>query len=153
MTFVEVSSKLTSGKAYDLHQTRFLSQELLSGIPRIRSRRVELFVETTMKGEKSAVYIHLETQAYQEKDFEERMFLYFCKLYAKYRSQILPIAIFSHNGKTEKDTYSISFRFTEVMNFKFQKLELISTDWRAYIKHNNPVTAALLSVMGYKPIE
>ncbi len=62
-------------------------------------------------------------------------------------------AIFSHQGKTEKNTYSIGFPFTEVMNFTFQKLELGSTDWRAYIQQDNPIAAALLSVMGYKTKE
>lgn len=78
------------------------------------------------------------------------MFLYFSRLYEKYRCRILPIAVFSHGvAKNEPDRFELGFPFKEVLRFSFYTLELHKQDWRSYIKSNNPVAAALLAQMGY----
>lgn len=82
------------------------------------------------------------------------MFIYFSRLYEKYRLKILPIAIFSYDQiQDEPDNFTVDFSFLEVLKFRFYKLELKKLYWRDYINSDNPVAAALLSKMGFKPEE
>ncbi|MFA5384926.1 MAG: hypothetical protein WC364_09745 [Eubacteriales bacterium] len=48
-----------------------------------------------MKEEPGLILVHVEPQAYVQKDFNERMFIYFSRLYEKHRRKILPIAVFT----------------------------------------------------------
>jgi hypothetical protein len=117
-------------------------------------RRVDLLVETRLKGEESLIIIHVEPQSYEQTTFHDRMFIYFSRLYEKYRRRILPIAVFSYDKvKEEPDTLHISFPFFDVMTFRFLKVELKRKNWRDYIQQDNPIAAALLSKMGYTPEE
>lgn len=82
--------------------------------------RVDLLVETRLKGENAIILIHLEPQSYYEKEFAERMFLYTCKLFEKYRCRIVPIAIFSHKRKmVEPNRFSWRLPFLEVLQFRY----------------------------------
>ncbi|WP_342514795.1 hypothetical protein MKY34_08735 [Sporosarcina sp. FSL K6-1522] len=77
--------------------------------------------------------------------------MYFSLLYNKYRKSILPIAIFSYDGKhTEYDQFTMEFSFFHVLTFNFLMLELKKKNWRDYIKSDNPVAAALFGKMGYR---
>ncbi|MCS5697407.1 transposase, partial [Desulfofundulus thermocisternus] len=87
-----------------------------------------------------------------QKNFNERMFIYFSRLYEKYRRKILPVAVFGYDRvRDEPDSFEIAFPFLDVLNFRFYKLELKKLDWREYIHSDNPVAAALLSKMGFRP--
>ncbi len=117
-------------------------------------RSVDILAQTQLKGETTAIIIHVENQAYHQNDFNERMFIYFSRSHEKYRYRILPIAVFSHGEKKqEADRFEITFPFKDILNFQFYKLELHHIHWRDYIRHNNPVAAALLSQMGYSQAE
>lgn len=134
----------------DFEHTAFLSEELFTDVVKGEKRRVDILVETRLKGEDSLIIIHVEPQSYEQPEFHERMFIYFSRLYEKYRRRILPIAIFSYDKvKEETDVLEISFPFLEVMKFQFFKVELKRKNWRDYIGQDNPVAAALLSKMGY----
>ncbi|MCI1694305.1 Rpn family recombination-promoting nuclease/putative transposase [Aneurinibacillus aneurinilyticus] len=141
-------------EAIDFEHTSFLSEELFTDILKGEKRRVDLLVETHLRGEESLIIIHVEPQSYEQTSFHDRMFIYFSRLYEKYRRRILPIAIFSYDKvKEEPDTLHISFPFFNVMTFQFLKVELRRKNWRDYIQQDNPIAAALLSKMGYTPEE
>ncbi|RKD25793.1 transposase [Ammoniphilus oxalaticus] len=152
-TFFEEFMLLFFPKAYesiDFEHTVFLSEELYTDIVKGEKRRVDLLVETRLKGEQALIIIHVEPQSYVQPDFQDRMFVYFSRLYEKYRRKILPIAIFSYDkNRDEQDTLDISFPFFDVMKFQYLKIELKKQNWRDYLKQDNPVAAALLSKMGY----
>jgi len=100
------------------------------------------------------ILVHIEPQSYVQKDFNERMFIYFSRLYEKHRRKILPIAVFSYDQvRDEPDTYMQRFTFLDVLRFHFYKLELKKLSWREYIHRDNPVAAALLSKMGFSKKE
>jgi hypothetical protein len=66
----------------------------------------------------------------------------------------LPIAIFSYDeNRYERNEYTITFPFFHVLTFQFLMVELRKMNWRQYIHSSNPVSAALLSKMGYSQIE
>jgi Putative transposase, YhgA-like len=136
--------------AIDFTHVKFLSEEIFTDLTGGQRGRVDLLVETKLKGEDALILIHLEPQSYYERDFAERMFIYASRLYEKYRRRIVPIAIFSHERKKkEPDTFSWDFQFLDVLKFRYFSLQLNHQDWRKYVQTNNPVAAALLSSMGY----
>ncbi len=50
-------------------------------------------------------------------------------------------------------SFTVSFPFLTVLDFRFLTVELSKLPWREYIRHDNPVAAALLSKMGYNEDE
>ncbi|ADI25688.1 Rpn family recombination-promoting nuclease/putative transposase [Geobacillus sp. C56-T3] len=138
----------------DVHHLSFLSEELFTDVTAGEKHRVDLLVETKVKGEDGLVIVHVEHQSYTQRTFPERMFLYFSRLFQKYRRRILPIAIFSYDEQyDEPSSLVMQFPFLTVLDFRFLTVELRKQPWRAYIRHANPVAAALLSKMGYNEDE
>ncbi|BAF60487.1 hypothetical protein PTH_2306 [Pelotomaculum thermopropionicum SI] len=141
-------------QAIDFSHLRFLQQEVFTDITAGEKNLVDILVETRLKQEPGMILVHVETQAYAQRDFHERMFRYFSRLYKKYRCRILPVAVFSYDQpRDEEDSFNIEFPFLEVLRFRFYKLELRKLQWRDYAAGDNPVAAALLSKMGFKAEE
>jgi len=145
--------KLFFPEAYqtiDFTHIKFLQQEVFTDVTAGERREVDIIVETRLKEEPGLILVHIEPQSYVQKDFNERMFIYFSRLYEKHRRKILPIAVFSYDQvRDEPDTYMQRFTFLDVLRFHFYKLELKKLSWREYIHRDNPVAAALLSKMGF----
>ncbi|KIQ93258.1 hypothetical protein LH47_02658 [Anoxybacillus thermarum] len=59
--------------------------------------RVDLLVETKLKGEDGLVVVHIENESYVQPSFPERIFIYFRRLLEKYRKHIVPISVFSYD--------------------------------------------------------
>lgn len=138
----------------DFKQATFLSQEVFTDVTVGETRRVDLLVKTKFKDTDSLVIIHVEPQSYVQPAFNERMFIYYSRLYEKYRLPIIPIALFTYDTKRdEADTFSVQFPFLHVLQFQFFKVELRKCSWKDYINQPNPVAAALLSKMGYNKEE
>ncbi|MED5077309.1 Rpn family recombination-promoting nuclease/putative transposase [Geobacillus stearothermophilus] len=138
----------------DVRHLSFLTEELFTDVTAGEKHRVDLLVETKMKGEEGLIIVHVEHQSYAQRTFPERMFLYFSRLFQKHRRRILPIAIFSYDEHhDEPSSLVVQFPFLTVLDFRFLTVELRKLPWRAYIRHDNPVAAALLSKMGYNEEE
>ena len=138
----------------DVRHLSFLTEELFTDVTAGEKHRVDLLVETKMKGEDGLVIVHVEHQSYAQRTFPERMFLYFSRLFQKYRRRIVPIAIFSYDEHhDEPSSLVVQFPFLTVLDFRYLTVELRKLPWRAYIRHDNPVAAALLSKMGYNEEE
>ncbi|WP_031405898.1 RpnC/YadD family protein [Geobacillus vulcani] len=134
----------------DFHHLSFLSEELFTDVTAGEKYRVDLLVETKLKGEDGLIIVHVETQGYVQPSFAERMFLYFSRLYETYRTRIVPIAVFHYDSlREEPSVFSMEFPFGEVLQFRFFPVALRKKQWREYIRHDNPVAAALLSQKGY----
>ncbi len=133
----------------DFHDLTPLSEEVFTDLIEGETRRLDIVIETTLKGTKSVIVIHVEPQSSQQTYFHKRMYQYFSLLYNKYRKPIIPIAVFSYEENWEKNQYTIAFPFFHVLTFNYLTLHLRKQNWRAYIDSNNPAAAALLSKMGY----
>jgi hypothetical protein len=68
----------------------FLSEEVVTEGEKYR---IDLLVETKLKGKYVLIVIHVESQAQYQQNFNERMSIYFSRLYEKYRRKILPIVM------------------------------------------------------------
>ncbi|KFZ42239.1 transposase [Anoxybacillus flavithermus] len=138
----------------DFQHVSFLSEELFTDVTAGEKYRVDLLVETKLKGEDSLIIVHIENQSYVQPSFPERMFIYFSRLFEKYRKHIVPIAVFSYDTiRDEPSTFTLQFPFGHVLNFHFFTVELRKQNWRNYIRNDNPIAAALLSKMGYTESE
>ncbi len=141
-------------EAIELENIHFLEQELFTDVTRGDKHLVDILVQTRLKEEPGIILVHVESQASVQRDFAERMFVYFSRLYQKHRCRILPIAVFSYPQKRdEPDYFKLEFPFMPVLDFRFLILELRKHNWRNYIRSNNPAAAALLSKMGYQEKE
>ncbi|RXS87550.1 Rpn family recombination-promoting nuclease/putative transposase [Geobacillus sp. PK12] len=138
----------------DFRHLSFLSEELFTDVTAGEKYRVDLLVETKLRAEDGLIIVHVENQAYIQPSFPERMFLYFSRLFEKYRTRIVPIAVFSYDAlRKEPSVFSIEFPFGDVLQFRFFPVELRKKHWRDYIRHDNPIAAALLGKMGYTESE
>ncbi|XMB26420.1 Rpn family recombination-promoting nuclease/putative transposase [Paenibacillus sp. BR2-3] len=137
----------------DYSNTRFLMQELLVDIVGEEARELDLLLEIRYKELDSFILIHLEPQSYRDTHFHERMFIYFSRLFERYRKEhklIIPIAIFTADEiRDEPDTLHMEIPEHDILRFQFLKVELRKQNWRKFIDSNNPVAAALLAKMGY----
>ncbi|GCD83163.1 hypothetical protein PthstB1num2_36020 [Parageobacillus thermoglucosidasius] len=138
----------------DFCHLSFLSEELFTDVTAGEKYRVDLLVETKLKGEDGLIIVHIENQSYVQPAFPERMFIYFSRLFEKYRRNIVPIAVFSYDAlRDEPSAFALQFPFGDVLHFRFFAVELRKQNWRNYIRSDNPIAAALLSKMGYTESE
>ncbi|MEK3901580.1 Rpn family recombination-promoting nuclease/putative transposase [Paenibacillus sp. FSL R7-0179] len=137
----------------DYSETRFLMQELLVDIVGEEARELDLLLETRYIGLDGYILIHLEPQSYRDTAFHERMFIYFSRLFERYRKDhklIIPITIFTSDEVREQvDTLEMSIPEHSILRFQFLKVELRKQNWRRFIDSDNAVAAALLAKMGY----
>lgn len=74
---------------------------------------------------------------------ETGMFIYFRRLYEKYRRRILQIAVFSYDAtRDEPSEFNLGFSFSDVLRLQFYTVKLKKQNWRDYMKQDNPVAAA-----------
>jgi hypothetical protein len=138
----------------NFHSVKFLEQEVFTDIVKGDKRYIDILAETTIKGESKVILIHVEPQSTFQKDFHERMFIYYSRLYEKFRKPIVPIAVLSYETKRKiPDHFSIEAAGFQPIIFNYLPLHLITLDWKKFIEQDNPAAAALLSKMGYKEEE
>ncbi|KAF6511850.1 hypothetical protein GS8_819 [Geobacillus stearothermophilus] len=138
----------------DFQHLSFLSEELFTDVTAGEKYRVDLLVETKLKGEDGLIIVHIENQSYVQPSFPERMFIYFSRLFEKYRTNVVPIAVFSYDAiRDEPSSFTLQLPFGNILHFRFFTIELRKQNWRNYIRIDNPIAAALLSKMGYTESE
>jgi hypothetical protein len=93
-------------------------------------------------------------KSYVQPSFPERMFIYFSRLFEKYRTNVVPIAVFSYDTiRDEPSSFTLQLPFGNILHLRFFTIELRKQNWRNYIRIDNPIAAALLSKMGYTESE
>lgn len=133
----------------DVKSATLLSGEVFTDIVKGKTRKLDIVIRATVKNKKSLIIVHVEPQSSQQSNFNERMFSYYSLLYHEYRLPIIPIAVFTYDSPWEKDSFSIQALDTTYLHFRYHTLHLKKMNWRAFIRNDNPVVAALLSKMGY----
>ncbi|HLQ72684.1 MAG TPA: transposase [Bacillota bacterium] len=134
----------------DFSTVTFLEQEIFTDIVKGERRQIDILAEVKMKQKEQIILIHVEPQSSLQHEFNERMFIYYSRLYEKYRMPILPIAVFSYDdSRFVDDTFTIELPTVRILSFHYLQLHLIKKSWREFIKEDNPAVAALLSKMGY----
>lgn len=133
----------------------FLTEEIFTDVTTGDKRRIDLLAQVKWRGEDSYFLIHLENQAYNQKEFERRMFHYFARLDAKYLMPIFPIVIFSYDEpkRPEKSQYTVNFPNRKILEFNYFAIQLNNLNWRTFLNKPNPVAAALMAKMDFQPEE
>src|SRR5690625_3312590 len=133
----------------DFKSIKYLSEEMFTDVYDGDKRVLDIVVEVKWKKTDAVIVVHVEPQSYQQKDFNKRMFSYFSMLYRKLEKPIIPIAVFSYEEFWDEDEFRITIDDLDVLKFQYLTLHLRKTNWRDFIRKENPVSAALLSKMGY----
>ncbi|WP_373528507.1 Rpn family recombination-promoting nuclease/putative transposase [Nostoc sp.] len=133
----------------------FLTEEIFTDVTTGDKRRIDLLAQVKWREENSYFLIHLENQAYSQKEFERRMFHYFARLDAKYLMPIFPIVIFSYDEprRPQKSQYAVHFPHRRILEFNYFAIQLNNLNWRNFLNQPNPVAAALMAKMDFKPEE
>lgn len=133
----------------------FLPEEIFTDVTSGDKRKIDLLAQVKWEGQDSYFLIHLENQAYNQKQFERRMFHYFARLDAKYLLPIFPIVIFSYEEpkRREKSQYTVNFPNRKVLEFNYFSIQLNNLKWRNFLNQPNPVAAALMAKMDFQPQE
>ncbi|HYW20915.1 MAG TPA: DUF4351 domain-containing protein [Nodularia sp. (in: cyanobacteria)] len=133
----------------------FLTEEIFTDVTTGDKRKVDLLAQVKWSGEDSYFLIHIENQAYNQKEFERRMFHYFARLDSKFLMPIFPIVIFSYDEpkRPEKSQYVVNFPHRKILEFNYVAIQLNNLNWRSFLNKPNPVAAALMAKMNFQPEE
>ncbi len=126
----------------------FLDKELRQISP--KSEKGKRFVDKLTKvylkdGNEQWVLVHVEIQGYQEKDFAERMFIYFYRIYDKFRKKIVSLAVFSDPGREFKpDRFSYNF-FGCSLEFRYRAYKILEYSDEELERSENPFALVVLA--------
>ncbi|BDA67391.1 hypothetical protein CAL7716_015570 [Calothrix sp. PCC 7716] len=133
----------------DKDSITFFPQEILTDVRKGEKKIIDVLVQAKYKNETTLFIIHIEHQSYIQKDFSERMFLYFADLFKIYGIPIIPIVIFSHDAPltVQPSSFNISARGKNVLQFDYEVVQLNQLNWQDFMNIQNPVASALMSKM------
>jgi hypothetical protein len=139
----------------DTESIQFVDKELFTDIVRGEKNILDIVALAKFQKQDYSFLIHLENQAYNDTEFNRRMFRYFCSLFLKYDRPIYPIAIFAYDSpkRLDKSNFVVDFPDGQVLNFDYKIVQLNRLNWRDFVQQKNPVAAALMSKMQIDPKE
>ncbi len=111
----------------------FLEQELEQVFPpgddQFSPKVVDKLVRAyTLEGREEWILIHIEVQHQYRRNFSERMFVYFFRLFDKYRKKITAFAVFTEVSPKERpDSYETSFMGTS-LQYRFNTYKIAAQD-------------------------
>lgn len=131
----------------------FLDKELITDVTAGSKHLADVLVKARFRGSDACLILHDENQSDPQSDFNERMFIYYGRIYEKYRLPIYPIAVFSYDEpmRPEPNTFEIDFPDRTVLHFEYAVIQLNRMDWRDFLHRPNPVAAALMAKMRIAP--
>jgi hypothetical protein len=126
----------------------FLDDELrqISPDSEETKRYVDRLVQVSLlDGGEKWVLIHVEVQGYRDTEFSERMFIYFYRIYDKFKRDILSIAVFADPFKGYKpDRFTYQF-YTTKLEFQYRTYKVIEQDDDELKKSDNPFALVILA--------
>ncbi|MBE9194588.1 DUF4351 domain-containing protein [Synechocystis sp. LEGE 06083] len=131
----------------------FLDKEIFTDVTFGERHESDLIVQAKFKGQDAYFLIHVEAQATNQSQFNQRMFHYFARLHAKFSLPVYPIVIFSYDRplKPAPQEYCVNFPDLLVLDFKYRVLQLNQLHWRDFLSQPNPIASALMAKMQIAP--
>ncbi len=125
----------------------FLDKELIQLFPdedqnqRYADKLVKVF---TKNGAEKWVLVHVEVQGYPDPDFSERMFIYFYRIFDRYRHPVTALALLVDNGiNFHPKCYQYQFLRTSVQ-YSFDTYKLLEKKAEDFHQvHSNPFSIIL----------
>jgi predicted transposase YdaD len=129
----------------------FLEKETFTDAVAGHHHVVDLLARVRVLGAPGCILVHVETQAQAKAmaQFPQRMFRYFAGLEARHGLPIYPVAVLSYTRSRtlRPSVYEMNLPGLNVLRFCFRQIQLSRLHWREYVRHTNPVAAALMSRM------
>ncbi|RRR71571.1 MAG: DUF4351 domain-containing protein [Candidatus Viridilinea halotolerans] len=113
----------------DPSELRLLPTESFVNLLDPDRRTADLLIHAKMRGNPSAILIHLEHQAQNDDLLDRRMFRYFARFYDHYDLVVCPVVLCSYPSPRRAAAHSHRLH------------------WRDYLGHTNPLAAALMARM------
>ncbi len=120
----------------------FLDKEL-SEI-QVKSKGNQRYVDILVKvflhdGNEEWVLFHIEVQGQDDSNFEERMFIYFYRIFDKYRKQVAALAILTDDEVSHPQKYEYTFLNTK-LTYEYATYKLREKDLADFSNKDNPVS-------------
>jgi hypothetical protein len=138
----------------DFARVEFVREEIFTDTSAGIRRRLDLAAKVGLKsGGERFVLVHGEFEASRnERDFPRRMFRYYCQLFLRYDTEIVPIAVFSDDARWKTpvpDHFELAFSGDRFVRFDYHLIKLKQLDYRQFLDSNNPLAYALMAKMDY----
>ena len=136
----------------DTSSITFIDKELFTDVIQGEKKILDVVALTKFKAQDYSFLVHIEAQASNKTDFNERMFRYFCSLFLKYNRPIYPIVIFSYDSpkRPDKTNFVIELPNYKVLDFNYQVVQLNRLNWRDFLNQRNPIASALMAKMNIR---
>ena len=105
-------------------------------------RLAKVFLKT---GEEIWILLHIEVQGYHDKDFSERMFQYFYRVYDKYQKKIISIAIFTDENRNYKPKEFKYDYYGTKLNYEYNVYKILEQDEEELKNSNNIFSKVILT--------
>jgi len=129
----------------------FLDKELAKLIPaRLRkgTRIADKLAKVKLKnGLDKVLLIHIEFEATPDKDFADRMFEYFYRIYDKFKHKVEVIALFVDKNKSKNPNKFEYKAYRTQLSFTYHTVKLIKLKESELIESTNPFALAALAVI------
>jgi hypothetical protein len=128
----------------------FLDKELAQMYPEPGKGSDTRFVDKLVKiyrrnGFEEWLLVHLEVQGHADKQFSERMFKYYYRIYDRHEKPVTAIAIFTgHDGKDMPGSYEYIFLGTHLI-YKYNTLCVVDSLQLELENKNNPFAVVMLA--------
>jgi hypothetical protein len=136
-------------------KTEFLDKELLSLTGKQKKGIVDILAKVYLKkGGEEFILFHVEVQGNAEKNFDERMYGYFVRIWDKYRKPVSSLAIIVNESKNKWTTGKFVLESYETrMSYEYKAINISKMIYQKCINSNNPVEVVLsiLSEEGDEP--
>ncbi len=139
-------------KQIDDKALEFLDKEFFTGILSDYRREADIVVKTRFRGADAYFIVLVEGQGRPEADFGQRLFFYVALLHLREKVPVYPIIVF-YNPRIKKpqpDTYQIKVGEEVILELRYHVLQLGQLNWRDFVRHDNPVAAALMARMNIR---
>jgi predicted transposase YdaD len=133
----------------DTDSIQFIDKELFTDLVRGEKNILDIVALAKFQQQDYSFLVHIENQASNAPEFNQRMFRYFCSLFLKYDRPIYPIVVFSYDSpqRLDRNNFVIDFPDGQVLNFDYKIVQLNRLNWRDFLQQKNPVAAALMAKM------
>ena len=138
----------------DFSEVEVLREEHFTDVERGLRRRLDLVVKVGLKaGGDKFVLVHCEFEASRkDRDFPRRMFKYFCQLFLRHDTEIVPIAVFTDDARWRTPVanhFELSLAAKTFVRFEYHLIKMRNLDYREFLDSNNPLAYGLMAKMGY----
>jgi predicted transposase/invertase (TIGR01784 family) len=126
-------------------KTEFLEKELISLTGKKKIGIVDILAKVYLRSDiDEYILLHTEVQGKNEKDFAERMFAYYIRIWDKYRKPITSVAILTENNSAVKNQNKIVMKsYGTEQIFKYTLIDITQNSYFYNIKSRNPVRIAI----------